>query len=137
MLELEVLIGELVRQNLPEVVRSVTHLVSVDGLSTGTVTLGEITSLSPAESACTSKRSRERAYMKFLMTRWKPDPSYPNPRSPPSAVFPVQRALKFSTVLGTVLPSQLSLYTWVRPAYFPYNPMTTLPIGFPPCSISK
>lgn len=29
-LELEVLIGELVRQNLPEVSRSVTHLVSVD-----------------------------------------------------------------------------------------------------------
>lgn len=51
MLELEVLIGELVRQNLPEVVRSVTHLVSVDGLSTGTVTLGEVSALSPAPSA--------------------------------------------------------------------------------------
>jgi hypothetical protein len=45
--------------------------------------------------------------MKFLITRWNPDPSYPNPRSSPSAVFPVQRALKFSTVLGTVLLGQL------------------------------
>lgn len=42
--------------------------------------------------------------MKLLMTRWKPDPWYPKPRSSPSAVFPVQRALKFSAVLGTVLP---------------------------------
>jgi hypothetical protein len=36
--------------------------------------------------------------MKFLMTRWKVDPSYPKSFSP------VAKALKFSAVLGTVLP---------------------------------
>lgn len=41
--------------------------------------------------------------MKFLMIRWKEDPSYPNPSFSPSAVSPVQSARKFSTVLGTVL----------------------------------
>ena len=58
----------------------VSELFSVDGLATGAVVLGEISSLS----------------MNWFMMRWNPHPLYPNPFSP------VQRALKFSAVLGTM-----------------------------------
>lgn len=44
-----------------------------------------------------------RTDMKFLMTRWNALPLYPKPSSSPSAFLPVQRARKFSAVLGTVL----------------------------------
>lgn len=46
--------------------------------------------------------------MKSLITRWKPELLYPKPDEP------VQRAAKFSAVLGTS---------------FPYRPITTLPAG--------
>ena len=81
---------------------SATHLVAVDRLSTGSVTVGKVTTLRPGISSQTNEAALV-THMKFLMIRWKEDPSYPNPSSSPSSFFPVQSARKFSTVFGTVL----------------------------------
>ena len=53
--------------------------------------------------------------MKSLLTRWKVEPLYPKPASP------VHSCLKFSAVLGTSSP---------------YRPITILPAGAPPMSMS-
>ena len=78
------------------------------------------------------------------MTRWKLDPSYPYPSSSPCAVTPVASALKFSTVIGTVLLVNINSHDPSRATqrdalhtHLPYRPITIRPIGRPPCSISK
>jgi hypothetical protein len=109
--QLEVLVGE---------------LVAVDGLSTGSVVVGEVTSLEH-ELGCKLSKNKvtesapmlDQEYQSMShsrMTRWKLDPAYPNPFSP------VQRARKLAAVLGTTSSN---------------NSKVILPAGAPLMAISK
>jgi hypothetical protein len=106
MFQLEVLIRELNTDQLQNISSSSSraHLCTVYGFTACSIALCHIAPLRPFVLFSSMRGGQEvQTHIKFLIIRWKLDPSYPKPNSSPSSVFPVHNALKFSAVLGTVL----------------------------------
>jgi hypothetical protein len=73
--------GEEERSVVPELEVLVGELVAVDGLSTGTVVVGELEMGQPKKRVKALRKARSKTHtsppwsMKLGMTRWKPDPA--------------------------------------------------------------